>query len=911
MSVVSQIAKKAVKKLPKTATEVVEKTAREIAENVAGTAISSEAKLAAKKAAVSGEKLITKAEAQKATKTAYQFAAQKDVALSDTVSSIVDWANTMKARKAAGEITDNQAVKVAGELRKQFSPLKMAKEESRASRSGSGQILETAAENPDIVRLNTMLEGAEQYLNSNNVWQNIEMLSNLRSPEQLETLGVMKKEMANRGQLESFYNNATHIAKNLMLLARPINRLADAGANIFTRGVSLFDLAMAEGLQKAGKRLSPAFKGKKLAEILSSPGIYEGSTIKSLNGSTIAVTDYLITGGKNLWNWTTGQGEKIKETLIGKHSRKMTSEYVWQTQKEVANFVLPKDINDMIRVLKENPVKAPIKAAGKVVSDAGFGLASTADSIPAGAFRAGSLSQDAYQMAYLKAADVGKLEDKEFIDRLAKNYILADNGTPLPKNTVDEYINLFGPGGFEDAAASVAKQATQEAERDTLRTKPITMVGKGLENLYGDIIKLPLVGKLFDLRYPLARAPIRMLDRFFYENPFSTIKRIGKVYKKARYELEKTGATNSAELYKELGLLVNGAAAYTVAGTLAWNGILAGDLPEDKGERALWERTNKKANSINIGNESIPFDRWGKPGVVLGYIARLFQDIKDIHDNYEDDSNTYGWADAAGDLIGAFTVNAVWPTVFANMADDFSAGRLTRKTVQQYTKLLPRAINSLMQDLGVETEDDVIQVFVDARKKISETKLRLRPKTDAFGDKIKGNTWSRNKDIITDEWDRVGFKPNMPYDTYSATVNDMEIGLYPIERSVWNSFMNHFQVYDSEGNPTGEWSSVEKELFDVIHGGKDATKEGDLYFEIGNTQLSPEGERLATQKAALQNIYNDAKRNALLTFLSYKDKYVDTDEEKEYSRLAKLLWKRAESAKKNKMKPIPSLDIGE
>ena len=912
MSAFGQIAKQVIKKAPKAAKEVTEKVVKEVADDVVGTTISKGAKEAALMAAEAGEKNITLSQAKKAAVTSYQYAAQKNVEVTDALSVMSSWARDTADKIDSGVITDKQSIKVVNEARKRWGLSKLSQEESTAARSGSAQVMQAGAENADVVLMNDIMSGVDQYMNQNNVRQTLEVLSNIRDRKSLEMLGVLKNEMKQRGQEKSFFDNIVHIGKNIMLLKEPANRLMDGGANFVIRGVSLLELETAQGLQAAGKKLSSVFGGRKLAELLSSPGIYQGSAARSLNGSLVAIKDSTIDFAKNAGRWVTGHGDEITETAIGKHAKKMKAEYLWQTQNEVATFVLPKDIKEAITQIKTHPVRSVVNAGSEVINNAGFAMSQAVDDIPAGAFRAGSLAQDAYQQAYLRAVDIGKQNDKEFIDRLAQDFIRSDNGVPLSKKTLDEYFEMFGPGGYDEIVQGISESATRKAEMDTYRVGHLTKLGGSLEDLYTSArnIKFLHLGKIFDAFYPLARTTIRITDRMFADNPISAMRNVSKAYKKAMYEIEKTGSTNSAEFYAAAGKLAVGSTAYTTAMILTYNNVLMGSRSENKSERSIMEALNKKYDSINIGSVSIPYERFGAPGVMLGTVVNILSDIKDIKEKYDDESNAYDVLSASADLIGTFMTTPVWNTIFGRMAEDFSLGRLTKKTLKQYSLLLPRAFSAVKRNLGFTEDNQVTEYFFDVRKNLLDAKLRSRIRTDMFGNPVTKSFTTKQNEIAKEMAD-VGTTFTTPYNSNTASVNDEEIQLYPIEKSIWNSFLSHYQVFDKQGNPTGEWTSVEKELGLVMYGGKDATEEGKLYFEIGNTKLAPDGEKQRTKAGILADVYNEAKRNALLTFLSYKDKYVDTDEEKEYANDAIDLWRRSMEAKKKKMQPVPSLNIGE
>lgn len=908
MSALGKVVKEVAKNLPKEVLEEAPKIAKEVLPEVAGTAIKAEKQKAIKSAIKSGEILVTKSEAKKAAEKGYAYTAQKVKEQALTVDNIKNWANDAVIKYNSGEVTEQQLLKSVNE---NWQKIKTSMAERKFASSGPSQIMEQVSEDPLSVHLNEIVDGADKYMSENNVLNNLNVLRNIDSKEQLEALSIIKKAKVKNGDTKSFFDNIQTFGKNAMLIMHPFNRLLDAGANFTQRGVSLFNLRLAESLQGLGNKYANLLPDGTLKEVLSNPGIAQGSAARNLNASLVAIKDSAKVEARNVFNWIASTGKKQEETIIGKHARKIEAGYNWERNKEFQNVVLPQDLKSMIGLIKEQPIRKTLYASSYPLRQGGFAISKGLDDVSVGAFRAGDLASDAYNTAMIKAADLGKEGDIDFIEKLTKDIITADKGDPLPLSTTSKYTEMFGVGGFDDMVNQVSKSASKKAEMDVYRSGNLTKVGGWLENIDKSIIdsKIPLVGKIYDFFAPLARTMFRVTDRALYESPFASANRIGKAFRKAKYELEETGKTNSGEFMKAVADFTTASTAYTTAAILAANNIITGEAPKDKNQRKIWEARRINPYSINIGGYSLKYERFGAQGVALGMIVNVINDIKNTMEEYEDPGNIYGPQDAAADLISTFTTSPLWNTVFGSLIEDAELGKMTKQKVKQWSMIVPKLFSSMIEQFGSDDTEYLKKFYINTGKKLSDFRIRSKKKTDLFGNYIKDeSTISQRKTLKEMFTQSAGVNP--PSSTFSAEIDGVTIQLEYDEREAWNRMMHNYEIFDGDEG-TGEYTSADAEMFSLISGATDATEAGELYNEISNAQFSSDGEKQEIKKELISKIYSDSKKNALKTLLSYKDKYAETEEEKEYARLAKKMWRRAQEAKKYYSKPIkPTMEIG-
>jgi len=875
MSALGKIVKSVVKEMPDDVLKKGVKAIKEVAEEELGTSIPKITKQTIKQEAEEGIVKTTQKQAQQAAETMFTHGAEALQKQKQDVKGLIELATEFGQKMDSGEMTATQAMKAFDKKRE----LGQIRAETKASFSGAGQTEKLASEDELTVRLNQLVPKIEEYKNKNSFRNYLNVLSHINDSKELEALGLISKNQQSKGTAAKFFENSMTFFKNALLIAHPENRLLDGGANFFTRGVSLLDLKVAETLSGTRAKISKLFPQGTVRELLGSQGYYSGEAAASLNGTLVAIKDTLVETAENVRRFAKNKStEGWKETPIGRHARKINAEYQWQRFHEFEDAALPNDIKGTIDYL---------------ATKSGFALSKGVDVFGGGAFRAGDVAQNALAQAARRAEEIGKSGDRNFIDEFSRFLIAADNGEKLPASQIKKYQSLFGNKGMDDMLTSIAEESSESAARDTYRKEASTFVGRALAKADKAITKVPVVGRIYDAFFPLARTGYKILDVAFSENPILQAREAAKALKIARKELSETGTTNLRNLDKAAARFLTGSMAYTGASILVYNNFLTGKLPTGA-EGKLWKEKGYKAYSINLPGMSIPYRRLGKTADVLGTIADVINDWKKFNDEYEDVSTTYGPVEYGLDLVGMFMADPLWSVSFGDMISDFQLGKVTKKKLEGYASLFPQMYDNLKQSLGFEPSDYLREMVINTGKKISDYKGsgKFRPRLDIFGEKVKNN-YEVKEDKLADEMFFQSAFPSEP--GYTATVDGVEIELTGDERYAWREMMSH--IHDKE---TDMHYSTRDKLKSVIYD-IDTTKKGSYYSALDNLELDDMGLRKEYKRGTLLGTYNECKNAALETLLEYKDKSVANGREKEYAKYANDMWRRAREVKLNKM----------
>lgn len=890
----------------KATTEALKKQAQE----AVGTGLSSVAKETIEKEAKLGLNAIPVEQAREAGKQIYRYEAQALAAEERNLkTNFLDAVDMTIDKLQSRQITDQQALDIAYKineaqtqksLERQVAGTAPSQTLNLASKSDTAKLMnlyvrefpKVAAEQPAINLLKTMQDVARGSSKLN-----------------AEILKINKRAQKD-GLGRKIYVNAQNFVKNAMLAQNPLGRLADAGGNVITRGITTIDLYMAEQATKAGNKLSKYLPEGVLRGVLAGDGVYSGETATMLNGMLNSIVDYGKTGSENIMNFIKSNKNGIRETEIGRNARKIDYQFTWDRENLVENTFAPVDMATIVKAVRENPLASVGKGALKAYYAPGYGITKGLDNVTAGSFRAGDLALNSKHYAISKAREIGQGENNKLISDLEKYFIERDAGNDVDglEQSIQEY---FGRDLLEDLSDFISREATDSAARDVYRLEPETTVGKTFNLIDEGIRKIPVVKYIYDWKFPFARVPFRILDRVVQENPFDALKDIFKEYRAAAEYVKGTGRVNSTNFYKAVGRFTQSLATYSLFGYLVEAGYVTGDRPKDRQVARMWEEKGIKENAFNIPDEtgniafSLPYGKAGAPGETLSVLANMYTETKDIYDNYKNPAKPYGIPSALLNIVEMFASVPVWHTVFGQFAKEIDLGTLLENQGANLLKLFPR-LTSMMEETFLMKDGEIAyKTRLNYGKNISDYKLDVVPRLGFWGTPIKDGIKTSENELLADIGN-LGVKISEPQDTYNVTVDGETIELMPEQRDLWQQLLSGYEVKDSKASLTGRKTSLYQELYAAMHT-NDYLLSGTSEYIRGITGDIVKNDR--TKQGIVTRAYNQAKRDAFDYFLSFKDKVAKDEFEEKLKRNSIDLWQRAQDLKSMKLYTAPKPTI--
>lgn len=875
-----------------------------------GTGISDAVQSGLKAEAKQGINPVTRLEAKEASAKTLKYAAQ-------AVQSESDFFETQFGRvteklldqRKNGEITRKQATDIFyGVLDKQ----KQESTKRAVSTSGASQTLLVPRQSETTLFMNKYLNEIDDVAAREDIDNVLYMTTELsKNPDKRATYLEMLDNANRKGMALNVVKNAKNFVKNMYLAASLPSRLWDAGANMLQRGYSLFTLQAAGVATKAGQTLAKGLPHSVLRQVMEGNGVYAGEAAKNLNGIVNAATDYLVQGSKNLKNFVTNNRNGIKETVIGKNARKIEYSYNFDRDNLVANVFLPYDMAAVFHYIKDHPVES----AKRAYFSAGFGGTKAVDVIPSGAFRAGDLVQNAYHYARTKAAEVGKQDDKDFVDGLASVFIKNDNAEPLPEEDIKEFLEYFNRDNIEAIRDVISRESTEAAAQDVYRLAPKTKLGRVASAMDLGLAKVPYFGQFYDLVLaPFGRMTVHMFDRYIQDNPLSATAEVIREYKKAAAQIKATGTANSTAFYKAVGRLITGCVTYSAFARLVMNGNITGKYPDDSAEREMWRTLGIKEYAYNhFGDDgkvnwSLSFKKAGAVFASIGAMADMFNDTKKVVEDYENPAKPYGAPSAALDMIESFIKANTWQVVIGDLIEKTNQTRLTEQSMKSIISLFTRLKSNIEETFEMKDSDYAYKILSNTGKYLKDYKVKSLPRLSFYGTPIKDGLSTSQKDLDY-KIANLGVALQSPELSDSATVDGASVELSPLQKYFWQESLKDFDMKDTPDDAFPRKTSVTQELMDVFLSPEFQEKgtkeyERDEYGDIVS---------VVSKKDVVTSVFSDCKKAALEKFLSYKDRPAKTDYEKERKDAARDLWKRAQETKRYKLierpKPvIPTLN---
>ena len=899
-SIVKEMLKEtAVKGGVKTAKSIANEALKQQLQEQFGTGIKKAVQEQIKEAAKAGARTVTTEQAREAAKTTYTYTAQ---AVEENKSFFKDvvgpFTEKVSEKLKNQEMTRTQAAKNLDEITGAFNESTTKRE---VASTGASQTMLIPRLDEETMLINELHKALPKIIAEQSPETALEILRTAsKDPKRLKNISGIATNLKKQGKISNLWKYGRTITKSVMLLQNLENRLLDAGGNIIEHGVSLAELGAAEAISAAGGKLSKFFPEGVFRDMLNSPGVYSGETARSLQGNWIAMKDYLVTGAKNARPFFTGHKEGIKETIIGKNARKLDYEFNWNREQELSNLFLPTDIKAIYSFAK----KHPLKTADKVLKS-GFVAPRLVDEIPGGAFREGYMLSDSYRIAMTKAQQVGKADDKEFINGMIDLAIMNDNGEPLPADKLKRYTEAFGANNFQTVLDYISEMASRDAARDTYRVPAETTIGRWISEADQYLYNAPWgIGFIYDLLYPLARVGFRIADRAIQQFPLVALNDVFKTFRVAKEQIIKTGKTNVADLEKAVSRLALGSITYAIFGGLAASGILFGKRPKDKKDAAMMDKLGIKEDSVNVGTVSVPFGRLGSVGYKMGQMVNLYAGIRDAKENYYNPQKPYGILNAEIQILEEFVKTPAYGTAVGDLIEKTNLEDLTEDAIINSFKAYERLFVNTKSAIGLEDSDTIQKIVVNVGKELDDYYMTARPKPGFFGSPMKKGLSITQKEVLL-EMNNVGCSVQEPEITNTAKVDGVEITLEPVERMLWQEMMQSFHIKDTPGSRP-RLTDLETELTKVISNPLYQLLPTRPYKE---TAFGFEKEE-ETKAGKLAEVYNDCKAAALEELLSYKDKDVG-EKEKIYAEHAQSLYNRAQETKKFLAeKPVkPVIDV--
>ena len=281
-------------------------------------------------------------------------------------------------------------------------------------------------------------------------------------------------------------------------------------------------------------------------------------------------------------------------------------------------------------------------------------------------------------------------------------------------------------------------------------------------------------------------------------------------------------------------------------------GMITGDYPENKSERALWKAKGIQSNSVRITDENgaykyISLDGLGVISTALKSGARIAQAFEEYDVDGEDERSLTDSAIISSLVIGETLMN---DTLFRYMGDFMNAlERNDEKGIQQVKDriaeiplgVIPRIGDGLFNshEEAMQTADDLYEKTLRKLGMSTSDALDLFGKPISAKEKFIGplagfNVSKSKTDIVLDEMYRVGAFVEEPYKTMK--INSVSLELTPD------------QVY-----------AVKSKISDM-----------NVYEIIEGIIKQPYYNTLTNNKKAdlIKNIYNKAKKGALISVIN-------------------------------------------
>ena len=509
-------------------------------------------------------------------------------------------------------------------------------------------------------------EEAEKIGKANPEWLK-DYAKNIDNPKWQKANRFAMGKARQAGVFNKLYYNTSHIAKNIALLVNFKNRAWDLGANFAQHGMSLSDIYIAEKLSgKARRAFARVMPSKKIRAALSMPDShYAGEAAKNVVGMMNTVFDSIKQTADNMRRFVKNKNtDGYIITPIGKHNQRIDFGYGYENNIAIANSILPDDMLSIREFLSTDLTgKQKVGRAIKFsTSEAGYYGAKQPDVFASGSFRGGYIRSE----SWAKANElVGNLPDdvvermggkKKALDDTMNMFIALDDGQPLSKDQQSMSDILFGVGERGEkrrarAIKNLADNASEQAASDVYRAGGNrTLPGKISMSFDRNISRIPVVGKIYDACFPLVRTTMRAVDSAISYNPFSAGLNVIKDIKEASRAIERGFKPNMRKVDRAIGKFATGAMLYAGAYELISNKIITGK--HNLSERRALINAGIKEDSLFIGGKSFSYKRLGGAGEILSLVANIFNDIRDINENYEDPSNTYNTLDASISMIG-------------------------------------------------------------------------------------------------------------------------------------------------------------------------------------------------------------------------------------------------------------------
>lgn len=290
----------------------------------------------------------------------------------------------------------------------------------------------------------------------------------------------------------------------------------------------------------------------------------------------------------------------------------------------------------------------------------------------------------------------------------------------------------------------------------------------------------------------------------------------------------------------------------TLGGYLFTAGMITGDYPENKSERALWKAKGIQSNSVRITDENgsskyISLDGLGVISTALKSGARIAQAFEEYDIDGDDERNLTDSAIISSLVIGETLMN---DTLFRYMGDFMNAlERNDEKGIQQIKDriaeiplgIIPRIGDGLFNshEEAMQTADDLYEKTLRKLGMPTSDALDLFGKPISAKEKFIGplagfNVSKSKPDIVLDEMYKVGAFVEEPYKTMK--INSTSLELTPD------------QVY-----------AVKSKISDM-----------GVYEIIEGIIKQPYYNSLTNNKKAdlIKNVYNKAKKGALISVIN-------------------------------------------
>lgn len=781
-----------------------------------------------------------------------------------------------------------------------------------------------------------------------------EYLSNIDNPDWQRAYRHVVNKTKETGKYNTLFKKPSHVLKNIVLLTNLDNRFWDLGSNFIAHGLSLANIAFATHIAPGARKLFAHIlpMKKSYRELLLLPNShYTGEALKNVNGMFQAVFDSIIQEYNNVKGFIKNKSiSGYKETAIGRNNRKINAGYVWESKQELSRYILPEDATALKDFLEEkSKLKKLEMAASYVVSEAGYTGAKAPDVFSSGAFRGGYFAQE----SYAEAVKMASSQSEEIIQKhgglnayseeIWTTLIAADDGRQLTKEQKAIVADFFGNG--EEGQKRLARKikyisdmAGDQAAEDVFRTGGKKTLPGSIGTILDEKLReVPVIGAIYDAFYPLVKTGIRISDTALSYNPLgAALSDAWKEIKKANSAILAGKTPNMRDVDRAIGKLTTGTMLYAGAGYLAWNKYITGRFKPS--ERKQLADMGIKERSIYLNKKSYSYAKWGIPGEILTVVMDIFNDIKDINDNYENPRNLYGITDSIFSMIGLFAdsfgtqpigdmlTNSIGYAKYAATPSK-SGEEIFKEIMNDWSNFFKRKANTLYnfigRPLGVEPEKYLLENVESVYDSIQKGKNGLMPRLDCFGHKVMDTNEVGDDPLAIEMWRQDAMCGEFPHrvtvqiDSEGNSVKDVPIE--NIERYYWRKAMSH--IYDED---LGIYFDSHARMTDYILGREDY-KDYTPYQELDVVARDSDNENIKLYKQkALKGMYSDMREMALKTFLSYKDKdNLSTDEEKEIAQCAKDVYNRAmgiaveEQNVKVKSLPIrmkpnkPTLSIGE